>query len=200
MAPGRGFWIPVAIFAASAAADDALTYYYVKLMGLYEEANPVIAGILASVGDPLHLACTLALREAMGILVAALASLAYRGLIIALSGKISAREAKSPSRRILEAMRRAWTWPLWLASIIRLMPVIHNALLIFFGVESPLSWLVRRMFSSFGGSRRPRGPGDAPDVSSAPPGGRLNLNAILISQYRLAANRASHGICWAENA
>ena len=135
-----------AAYLAGALIDDVLTYLYVKLWGMYAEANPVI--VMFWLDKPLWLWI---LRELFGLILAVAASVAYRRLADILIGRA---EKPSPrALRLLTAMRRAWMWPLALAAVIRCLPAIHNILLIAFGYESPLSELVRRMFTpSFLGS------------------------------------------------
>jgi len=126
-------------YVSGALIDDVLTYLYVRSWGLYEEANPFIA--LYWMDKPLWMWLA---RDLSGLLVALLASLAYGRLmdfLISVSGP----------NIILSYMRRAWLWPLCLAALIRCLPVVHNLLLIFFNVKTPLAALFTRPTFVLGG-------------------------------------------------
>lgn len=134
--------LPLAIYLVGALVDDALTYLYVKLWGIYAEANPIIA--LHLLDKPLWM---WGLKELAGVAIAVAMCFGYRGLIESLIARISNPKPSKACMKILNCMKDGWLWPLWLAAVIRLLPAIHNVLLIFFNVESPLSRIIEQMLS-----------------------------------------------------
>ena len=138
---GAGQSVPTKIivlclaYISGALVDNMLTYLYVGLWGLYVEANPVIALYWMDRPPWMWMA-----RDLAGLLIALLASVSYRkfmDLLISVSGP----------NMVLSCMRGVWLWPLCLAAIIRCLPIVHNLLLIFFGVETPLADIIYRIFA-----------------------------------------------------
>jgi len=136
--------LPLAICLAGALVDDVLTYLYVKEWGIYVEANPII--ISYWLDKPFWLWI---LRELVLVAIAIAMSFGYRKFIEYLMAKTSNLKSSKTCMKIMNLMKRGWLWPLWLAAIIRIMPAFHNILLIFFGVETPLSKIINQIMSSF---------------------------------------------------
>ena len=123
------------MYIFGALVDNLLTYFYVKLWGIYLEANPIV--MLYWINMPLW---TWLMRELAGLLIALSASIAYRKFADYLI-------SKSYPSRILTLLRRAWLWPFYLAATLRCLPAIHNVLLILFNVETPLTELLFKILN-----------------------------------------------------
>ena len=128
-------WMAGLIYYFGATADNLLTYFYVKLWGLYAEANPIIA--VYWMDKPLW---TWMVRDLAVLLLAILVCISYRRLVDFLIS------TNRPST-ILAYTRRCWLLPLYLVAVVRCLPAVHNILLIFFGVETPLADIIHMIFA-----------------------------------------------------
>jgi len=100
----------------------------VVVTGRYREANPFAAPFIV---QPLYMWF---LRDFAFLALAVAASLGCRKLILWLS-----RNDPPPRRaRIARAASRYWVI-VFATSTVRLLPMIHNLLLLLFGYESPLT-------------------------------------------------------------
>ena len=108
----------VLLFLVGSVLDNLLTYRYVVLEHRFAEVNPFAAPFVYS--RPLY---TWFLRDAVGLL-------AVLGLYLA-------------ARAALERLRPGWgsraTAVVAVPAIARIAPVVHNVLLLLFGIESPLT-------------------------------------------------------------
>ena len=111
--------IGVALFVAGMAGDNLLTYEYVVRRGIVDEANPVVE--LVWLGKPLW---AWFLRD-----------LAFLALILAAYYVLS---------RLQLTARLAWLVPVTVGAL-RFAPLVHNAVFILTGYESPLAGLVERI-------------------------------------------------------
>ena len=123
------------IYVLGATVDNLFTYLFVKLWGVYTEANPII--MLYWMNKPLWM---WVIKDLTGLLIALLASIFYRKLADLLI-------SISRPNAVLIFMRRAWLWPLYLVTAIRCLPAIHNALLVFFSIETPLAELICKILT-----------------------------------------------------
>jgi len=133
--PLRDIRVMVLILAYTlgAAVDIWLTYIYVKELGLYMEANPFIA--LYWLDKPLWMWL---MRDLIGLLIALFVSISYWRFMAFLT-------SISHPNSILNYMKKAWMWPLYLAAVLRCLPAIHNVLLIFFHIETPLPEIIHKL-------------------------------------------------------
>lgn len=105
-------------------ADDLMTYIYVKVPGAYVEVNTLVAALL---GEP----ALWAVCEATLFTFTVLLSLCFRSLLAYV-------EAAARQLKIAGWMRRAWTYPIWLAAAIRLAATVSNMLQVL-GIAPPYS-------------------------------------------------------------
>ena len=128
-------WIVGLIYFSGALIDDFTTYFYVKLLGLYAEANPIIAAYWMD--KPLWL---WVIRDFAVLLMALLIAKSFRRFVDFL-------RSRSPNSTVLTCLRNRWLWPLYLVAIVRCLPAAHNALLIYFGIETPLTDLLHDLLA-----------------------------------------------------
>ena len=129
-----------AAYLVGAVVDDVTTYLYVKTWGVYAEANPLVVALWLD--KPLWVWI---LRDVFGLFLALAASIVLRGLMDFVIGRV---ERPSPTgMKMLRALRRMWALPLWLATIVRCLPAVHNLLLMTLNVESPLSQAIKQILS-----------------------------------------------------
>ena len=123
----------VGIYGLGSLFDNSTTYIYAVKLGLYREANPLRIPVVY--GYPLWMWFLVDFACLALILVA---SLLYRRMVL----KFADKEA-NPKRRArhLWLAEKWWIAPAIMASL-RLLPVIHNLLLIYFGFETPLPKLI----------------------------------------------------------
>lgn len=117
-----------------ALVDDLLTYFFVKLWRIYAETNPVIVFFWMNMPFWIWF-----LRDLTGLFIAFLASTIYQKLSDYLI-------SKSCPNKLLVFMRKIWLWPLYMATFIRCLPAVHNILLVFFNVETPLTEFISKNF------------------------------------------------------
>lgn len=123
----RSLLIPVLLYVVGATGDNLLTYWFVVVRRDFYEANPFVAPFIYS--HPLYMWF---LRDLAALALVIALALGYRKIILTLS---------PPNRaRLFRIASKYWIIVL-AASIARILPVIHNLLLIFFGIETPLSKL-----------------------------------------------------------
>lgn len=84
--------------------------------------------------------------EVMVLVLVIVLAVFYRKLIEIIIK--NTRKDNMQSMKIINFLASRWTWIVWFVAIIRILPIIHNALLIFFGIETPLSSLVKRITTS----------------------------------------------------
>jgi len=100
----------VAIYVASALADEAMTWRYVVELGLFEEANPL--NIFVHWRLPLWL-----------WLLADVAALTAIRMLLSIPLTYAKRAGHPGAVRLAESFRRVG---LWFFALLRLIPVIHN--------------------------------------------------------------------------
>jgi len=126
--------VSLAIYSVAALVDNGLTYTCVAL-GLGQELNPVVALLLQA--HPL----TLFLKDAL--LLIAMIPLASACRILA----YRASPRGTP-------LRRLWWTPFMAAAIARLLPAVHN-ILILCGYESPLAGAMKTFYEAIYPGLRP---------------------------------------------
>ena len=129
------FKVMASFYVLGAAIDNLLTYLFVKLWGVYTEANPIV--MLYWMDKPLWLWM---IKDLIGLLIALLASISYWKLADFLT-------SISRPNAVLIFMKKAWLWPLYLATAIRWLPAIHNAFLVFFSIETPLAEFICKILT-----------------------------------------------------
>jgi len=124
----RKLLVAVLLFVIGSVGDNLTTYWMVVVTGRYREANPFAAPFIV---QPLYMWF---LRDFAFLALAVAASLGCRELILWLS-----RNNPPPRRaRIIRAASRYWII-VFAVGIVRLLPMIHNLVLLGTGYESPLS-------------------------------------------------------------
>lgn len=127
--------IAVALFIIGSIGDNLLTYKYVVVEGVYGEANPFTASRIFS--QPLWMWFV---YDFAGLVAVVALALGYRVLMLWLSR----RDPLWRRERIRRIASKYWVIVMVVAGI-RLLPVVHNLLILAFGVESPLP-VVNRFF------------------------------------------------------
>ena len=126
-------FVTVCSYVLGAIIDNVLTYLYAVKVGLYREANPLRAPLVY--GYPLW--CWFLVDFACLAFILSV-SLLYRRMVL----RFACKEVDANKRRRhLWLAEKWWIAPAIMASL-RLLPVIHNLLLIYFGVETPLPQLL----------------------------------------------------------
>jgi len=121
--------IAVLLFVAGSVADNLMTYWLVVVRGDFLEANSFTAPFIYS--QPLYMWFV---RDFAFLVLIIAASLGYKQLMLYLSRN----DPPSKRAKIIRIASRYWVIVLTVATI-RLLPAIHNALVIVVGYESPLS-------------------------------------------------------------
>ena len=119
----------ILLFVAGSVADNLMTYWLVVARGVYSEANPFVAPFIYS--QPLYMWFV---RDFAFLALIIAASLGYKQLMLYLSRN----DPPSKRARINRIASRYWIIVLTVATI-RLLPAIHNVLVVATGYESPLS-------------------------------------------------------------
>jgi len=136
----KSIWLPSIIFIVAALIDDLTTYICVKVFNMYGEANIIVD--LYFLDNP----AIWVVSEVMVLVLVIVLAVFYRKLIEIIIK--NTRKDNMQSMKIINFLASRWTWIVWFVAIIRILPIIHNALLIFFGIETPLSSLVKRITTS----------------------------------------------------
>ena len=129
------FKVIASFYVLGATIDNLLTYLFVKLWGVYTEANPIV--MLYWMDKPLWLWIV---KDLTGLLIALFASISYWKLADFLI-------SISRPNAVLILMKKAWLWPLYLATAIRWLPAVHNVLLVFFSIETPLAEFICKILT-----------------------------------------------------
>jgi len=137
----RWLRLAVVLYSLGALGDNLLTYKYVVVERRFYEANPFTAPRVYT--QPLWMWF---LYDLAAFVFALVAALGYYRLMLWLSR----RDPPSRRARILRVASKYWAIVLFI-SIIRFLPVIHNVLLIYFGIETPLSELPYFLSKFLGG-------------------------------------------------
>ena len=124
----RKLLLAILLFAVGSVTDNLMTYWLVVVRGVFSEANPFVAPFIYS--QPLYMWF---LRDFAFLALIIVASLGYKKLMLYLSGN------EPPARRARVVKVASYYWvPVFTVSAVRILPVIHNVLLITTGYESPL--------------------------------------------------------------
>lgn len=110
------------------------------MFNMYGEANIIVD--LYFLDNPV----IWVVSEAMALVLVIVLAVSYRKLIEIIIK--NTRKDNVQSMKIINFLASKWTWIVWFAAIIRILPIIHNALLIFFGIETPLSSFIERITTS----------------------------------------------------
>jgi len=131
----------VLLFAVGSATDNLMTYWLVVVRGDFCEANPFVASFVYS--QPLYMWFV---RDFVFLALTIAISLGCKRLILWLS------RSDPPSRRagIAKMAFRHWIIVLTVA-VARLLPAIHNVLLVATGYESPLPLIYNYTYNLLGG-------------------------------------------------
>ena len=120
------------IYVLGAVLDNLLTYRYVVLERVFVEANPLAVERVYTA--PLWLWFV----EDFAVYLAVLAMVCgYCRLCL-----YAARRKPSKREWFIKEARVSW-WILVAAAIMRLLPVVHNTLVLLFGIETPFSTAVQ---------------------------------------------------------
>jgi len=119
------------VYILGTVCDYLLTYKYVVVEGRFTEANPFLRDFIYA--NPLWMWF---LRDFLFLVLIVAAALGYRWLILYLSRN------EPPARRARLTWIASKYWVIVMAAVaVRLLPGVHDMLLIVFGWESPLSRL-----------------------------------------------------------
>ena len=136
----RKLLIAVLLFVVGSIADNLMTYWLVVVRGDFFEANPFTAPFIYS--QPLYMWFV---RDFAFLTLIIAASLGYKQLMLYLSRN----DPLSRRARIIRIASRYWVIVLTVAAV-RLLPAIHNVLVVATGYESPLSLFPIYMFNLLG--------------------------------------------------
>jgi len=136
-------WLRLAavLYAIGAIGDNLLTYKYVVVEHRFYEANPFTAPRVYT--QPLWMWF---IYDFIGFVLALAIAFGYYKLM----HWLSRRDPPSRRARVLRIASKYWVIVL-VISVIRFLPVIHNVLLVFFGIETPLSELPYFLSKFLGG-------------------------------------------------
>jgi len=119
------------VYVLGTAWDYLLTYKYVVVEGRFMEANPFLRDFIYA-----NQLWMWFLRDFLSLVLIVAVAWGYRWLILYLSRN------KPPARRARLTWIASKYWVIvMVVGIVRLLPGVHNTLLIVFGWESPLSRL-----------------------------------------------------------
>jgi len=121
-------WLAAVLFALGSLGDNLLTYKYIVLERRFYEANPIVAARIYT--QPLWIWF---IYDFIGFMVALALAFGYYRLMHLLSR----RDPPWKRERVLRIASKYWVIVLGVA-IVRFLPVIHNILVICFGIETPL--------------------------------------------------------------